>query len=205
MEELSEQTTQVNLPETGDLPETEGDAALNSLNRFKSTGELIKAYTNLEKEFTKRSQRLKSLEKEVVDRIPETKEYMKEDWQERVNKFVDSTPATAPFRAEIAKEIIDNGLDNNPNCLELAASRVLLKNYRPPESLAEDEEFLDNHILKNEKIRDRIIKDYLCSVAGTRTVKTIGAGGQPAMSPKPRPQSIGEAGRMMLEMSGRGK
>lgn len=205
MEEVTEQSVQVNALDEGAAPETEGEAALNSLNRFKSTGELIKAYTNLEKEFTKRSQRLKSLEKEVAERTPEVKEYMKEDWQERVNKFVENTPAAAPFRAEIAREILDNGLDANPNCLELAASKVLLKNYRAPESLAEDDDFVENHILKNEKIRDRIIKDYLCSVAGTRSVKTIGAGGQPAISPAPRPKTIGEAGKMTLQTFIKGK
>lgn len=205
MDELTEQSTEVNTPTEETVSQPEGETEVSSLSRFKSTGELIKAYTNLEKEFTKRSQKLKSLEKEISERKPELKEYEKGDWNDRVEGFFRTTPAATPFRSEIAKAITENGWENNPNCLELAASKVILSNYKSPESLADDDGFLENHILKNEKIRDRIIKDYLCSVANTRSVKTIGTGGQPAMSPKTSPKSISDAGRMMMEMSGRGK
>lgn len=201
-----EQIAEIQTDGQENISDAETENGANSYGRFKSAEELVKAYTNLEKEFTKRSQRLKSLEKEVVEAPqPPVKEYMRENWRERVSRFMEKTPEAQPFTAEIAKVILENKLDENPNCLELALSQVLLSNYKAPSSLTEDEEFLNEHVYKNEKIRDKIIKDYLCGITQSRAVKTIGVGGQPAMSPQSRPKTIGEAGKMVIQMAGRGK
>lgn len=188
------------------------DAALggektNSFGRFNSASELIKAYTSLEREFTKRSQRLKTLEKqfEVKENVSPVKEYAKEDWQERVGKFMADNPKAAPFKGEIAEEIISGNLAENPNCLELALSKVLLKNYKSPETLSQDDEFIDSHIASNQKIKDKIIRDYLNGIGGGRSVRTMGTGGQLTSSPSDRPKTIGEAGKLVMQMAGRGK
>lgn len=50
--------------ETADAAEAEKDIAATDLGKFKDVKTLLKAYSDLEAEFTRRSQRLKQLEQE---------------------------------------------------------------------------------------------------------------------------------------------
>lgn len=210
MENLQQEQTATEIKAEGiesqnTLTENGKDNA-DSYGRFKTSDELIKAYTSLEKEFTKRSQRLKVLEREIEENkqsIPNP-EYNKENWQERVDKFLAENPIATPFKKDLSKTILDNGLSNNPDCLELALAKVLVSNYRSPASLLEDTDFLDSHIYCNEKICDKIIKDYLCKVSDVRSPKTICGGGQPALTPPTRPKNFGEAGKMAIMLSEKG-
>lgn len=182
--------------------ETEGETT----GRFKSAEDLLKAYTSLEKEFTKRSQKLRTLEKELSGKmVSPQKEYMLDDWRERVEKFIGNTPSVAPFKKQIADEILNGGLENNPDCLEIAAARVILNNYKSPADYLSDDEFVNEYVMKNEKIRDGIVKDYLKNLDGVKSVRTIGSAGQPALSSPIRPKTVSEAGRMVMEMAGKGK
>ncbi|MEG1612723.1 MAG: hypothetical protein RR357_00980 [Clostridia bacterium] len=213
MENLqTEQTVMVEPTEVAQgiaLQETqpiEAETVTISDKRFKTSDELQKAYSSLEKEFTKRSQRLKVLEREMESKMETPSPvYSQENWQERVEKFVSENPSAKPFKKDIAKVILNGELTSNPNCLELALSKVLINNYRTPNALLEDSEFLDNHVFKNDKIREKIIKDYLCSVNNVRSPKTISGGGQPALAPQNRPKSFDEAGKMAIKLSSRGK
>jgi hypothetical protein len=170
----------------------------DSAKRFKSSDELIRAYTNLEKEFTKRSQRLKSLERELEAQkiAPKTEVYEQPDWTEKVETFLKANPSAAPFKRAIAEEITAGNLKDNPACLELALAKVLVDNYKTPASLLEDDEFIDTEVMKSSKIRDRIIKDYLCAVRDVKAPKTVGRGGQPAVTPPLKPKNFDEAGRL---------
>ncbi len=197
---VNEGATQTEIMQTA---ESETEGSLESLSRFKNSAELIKAYTCLEKEFTKRSQKLKALEREVQANKaqPQPPQYTAEDWQSRVDSFLKDNPHAAPFKKQISKTILDLQLFDKPECLELALAKVLINNYRAPASLLEDGEFLDNHIYNNDKIKNKIIKDYLCAVKDVRSPKTISGGGQPALTPAKKPKSFGEAGKMALELS----
>lgn len=204
---IKEQTVDMSFSHDEETSNPEKDDKTNSFGRFNSADELVKAYTNLEREFTKRSQRLKTLEKEYEEEKtqPKVLEYTRENWQDRVGKFIEDYPEAEPFKAQISSEILNGNLAENPNCLELALSKVLLKNYKSPKMLLDSDEFIENYVLNNKKVKDKIIKNYLENIESVRTVRTIGAGGQPITSPSNRPKTISEAGRLVMEMAGRGK
>jgi hypothetical protein len=185
------ETEQVNTVDDGKSEIT------TSAKRFKTEEELQKAYNSLEKEFTKRSQRLKTLEKEFdANKQAAEPVYTAENWGQKVDSFMSAHPEAMPFKGEIAKLIIDGDLKNNPNCLELALSKVLVKNYKAPSQLISDSEFLEGYVFANEGIKNRIINDYLKRVADVRSPKIIGGGGQSMVTPPSKPKSFSEAGQM---------
>ncbi len=188
--------------------ETEQSAPENAgetTTRFKSPDELLRAYENLEKEFTKRSQKLKALEKELSEKTPSTVAYAQDDWQKKVDDFFEQRPEIAPFKKEIAEEILKNDLGNYENCLEIAGAHVVLNNYKTPRDYLDDDEFVNDNVLNNEKIRNKIIKSYLADLDGVKTVRTINGEGQASLAKQIRPKTVSEAGKMVMAMAGRGK
>lgn len=149
---------QENEVETTVQTDAPSENAGETTSRFKTPDELLKAYECLEKEFTKRSQKLKALEKELSEKAPSNVAYAQNDWQQKVDDFFESRPEIAPFKKEIAEEILKNDLGSNENCLEIAGARVVLNNYKSPKDYLFDEDFVVENVLSNEKIRDRIIK-----------------------------------------------
>lgn len=210
MENLQQEQTSTEIISDGienqDTTQKLDNESSDSFGRFKTSDELVKAYSSLEKEFTKRSQRLKALEREIeeTNTLASTTEYSKEDWAEKVDNFLNENPVALPFKKDLSKVILEDNLANNPNCLELALNKVLVNNYRTPASLIDDAEFLDKYIYCNESVCDKIIKDYLCKVSSVHSPKTIGGSGQPVLTPPTRPKSFGEAGKMAIMLSEKG-
>ena len=64
------QTQKKNLPDTADTATAEGNIAATDLGKFKDVQALMDAYTALEAEFTRRSQRLKELENATREPVP---------------------------------------------------------------------------------------------------------------------------------------
>ena len=163
--------------------------------KFKTPEELLHAYGELEKEFTRRSQKLKELES--ANENPFASD---EAWKAAVDKFIYETPSAKVFAKDIANEIIAHPeLKQNKNCLDIALTRALLSKFRTPEQLIEDGQFLKDYVFGSKKIKDAIIAEYLKDVRDGEPPFTLGGGGrQFATSPK-NPKTIEEAGFMFLK------
>ena len=205
MQENMEQA--VNSPETPS-PETESVVKENegsaSVGKFANSDELMKAYKNLEAEFTKKCQQLKESERRSEPtelpsaQVGSAPLYEREDWEDRVAAFLGEYPIAEEYAKEISAVLAEDGaLAAQENCLEIALGRAVAKNYRKPESIIEDESFLEDHVYHNDKIRDRVIRDYLeglTPLAGAP--RTLPHGGAAAIIPPTRARSIEEAGAM---------
>ena len=138
-----------------------------SLKKFKSTESLLRAYEDLEKEFTRKSQKLSELEKTIeADNVEKsTPEYSKENWREKTKEFLEKNSEAKKFAGEISQMLHeDKDLACLPNSLELAYAKILASKYKSNEELVEDNNFLTNHIYNNEKIVETIIKKYISEV-----------------------------------------
>ena len=162
--------------------------------KFKNPEELLKAYTELEREFTRRSQRLKELEKG-------TRPYeSEEEWKDAADKFFEKTPSAKAFAKEMACEIAaDPTLKQGRDCFEKALVRVMAKTYRTPEQLMADGQFLKEYVLGSEEVKRAVIEGYLKGIAGTQPPMTLPSGGQSAAAPARRPRTVKEAGDMLLK------
>lgn len=164
------------------------------LNKFKTIDALSKAYENLEKEFTKKCQKLKSLEGENNENsLPQ---YKQQNWLSKVSEFLKDNENAKNYVNEIA-EILSNDdiLAKKEDALELAYSKVLKKNFKTKEELVKDKDFLENYIYSNNEIKNNIIEEYLLNLNNNKTIPLISStrGSLSVSSPKFKPKDLKEA------------
>ncbi len=190
-EVFTQQDEQGEIPE--DTQQENKEQKKKPSSKFKSVEELEKAYNNLEKEFTRRSQRLSKLEKELGEKVTETPEI----WKAKVDKFFSETPSAKKFAKEIAGEIAkDNTLRSRDDCLEVALNRVLLNTVKTPQDYATDEEFLKQHILGSDFVKKAVIEGYMKDLREGKPPVLMSRSGQNTVAPQKKPKTIEEAGKM---------
>ncbi len=160
------------------------------IGKFKDAESLYKAYTNLESEFTKKSQRLASLENEID--IKNEQESKRVELDKRVTDFVNKFDQIKPFSSALKETLIEN----EDASLEEEAMRLVVKNYKSAKDYAEDQEFLNNYIFSNQEIKDKIVKEYLSKITQNGPIKAGIGGGSLALTPPNIPTTIKEAGRL---------
>lgn len=178
-----------------------------SQSKFKDVKSLEQAYLNLQSEFTRKCQRLSELEKEVGDNLlTETKVdngnlevnkpfYESEGWQESVSNFLENNPNASEFASEIVNEILkDKDLACSPNSLTIAYNKILASKYIPKQNLLDDEDFINNYILTNEKIKEKIITNYIKNL-NSNTPKVIASShlSSVGLTPNKKPANLEEA------------
>ncbi len=160
----------------------------SNFGKFKDSASLLSAYSNLEKEFTKKSQKLAELLKseeiknanlteinENIDNNSANEEksdnsfhafYEDDNWKTYSENFIKSNPEAKKYSSEIYDLIAsDKFLSSSPNCLEYAFAIVKQKHQVGTENLLTNQTFLNEHILNNENIKNQIIKNYLSSLS----------------------------------------
>lgn len=133
-----------------------------SLGKFKDTKSLMDAYNNLQAEFTRKCQMISKLQKQETDNVaPEvTPVYLDEDWNEKVYRFLEENQQAKPFAKEISQMILsDQNLAKNKDALSLAWSKIALDNFKTPEMALEDDDFIQNVVLKSDKVKQAFVKN----------------------------------------------
>ena len=165
------------------------------LGKFKNSEALLDAYNELQSEFTRKCQKLSDAEKKLQEtslqdtgKNEENSEKNEFVWQNKLSEFLQSHKNANGLVEDIAKEIMaDENLIDKEDALDTAYSRVIQKKYVPQEELANNDEFLEKFIYSNEKIKDKIIKEYVASLQVPKSpisVSTMGVSGGIASSNK---------------------
>lgn len=170
-----------------------------ALGKFRNPEELLKAYGELEREFTRRSQRLAEAEKKLAAAEapydPDEKE-----WKETVDKFFEKIPAAKPFAGRMAREIMRHPeLKKDRACLANALVGVLAAEFRTPEQLMSDGQFLKDHVLTSTVVKAAVIEGYLKGLREGQPPVVMRDGGQFGPAPRKNPKSIEEAGDLFLK------
>ena len=130
--------------------------------KFKDAESLYSGYKELEKEFTKKSQLLSELQKSNIDNINRVPIYETENWRSEIDAFLDKNKYAKDFAKDMARTLMENKeMACMSNCLDLAYKDVLASKYVSQKDIAQDEIFLNNYILNNDKIKSKIITNYL--------------------------------------------
>ena len=238
-----EETKNMEQPNTSETLETVGDQKAQNENvekisevsgsnfgKFKDPATLLSAYESLEKEFTKKSQKLAELEKQNKN-IQEIKnanllsdnenthtetanedktplqskaKYEDEDWKTYAENFLKENQNAKQYSKEIF-EIISNDkvLASSPNCLEYAFAIAKSKHETNTESLLSDQTFISEHILNNENIKEQIIKQYLCSLSKGSEVPRFISGTTQNISvttPDAKPKTLKDASIILKKL-----
>ena len=134
--------------------------------KFKDVDSLLTAYNNLQAEFTRKCQKLSELEKndkENLEKIELEKMpiFETDDWQNKVSNFLEQNKDAKKYANEISNYILnDPELQNDKNALELAWAKVVSEKYKSPESIVSDDKFIDDFVMSNEHIKQKIISKY---------------------------------------------
>ena len=162
----------------------------NSFGKFKDAESLLKAYNNLEAEFTKKSQKLASLESENVKTQNELNK--KAEQAKRVDEFVSKFDLAKPFSSALKESLAtDETVD-----IKEEAIRLISKTYKSAEDYSRDDEFLNNYIFSNQEIKDKIVKDYLSKITQSSPIKIENGAGNITLTPPKVPTTIREAGKL---------
>ena len=177
------------------------------LKKFKDENALSKAYGELEAEFTRRSQKLKALERELADLQAEKLAVEKE------GKFVDDGAINSATKEEslveptdgsFAKECGSAGdeavrVESEKRALDGANAFDKIDEVLARESIAQkvsDEEIYER-ASGNEEIRLKIIGDYFASLKKSGAPLLRGGQGTIA-SPNAKATNVSQAGDMAL-------
>jgi len=185
----------------------------SNYGKFKDATSLLNAYNNLEKEFTKKSQKLAELIKEhsssqSIINTPEEKVapipfFKQKDWQNEVSKFFNENPEAKAFAKEIASTLInDRDIANSKNCLKYAYALAELKNKVKPAELLNDSKYLED-IYSNENIKNKIISKYLQDVKQNKNNLMFISGEANSISPtRPnnKPKNLKEASNILKKL-----
>jgi len=161
-----------------------------NFGKFKDAESLLKAYTSLEAEFTKKSQKLATLEMQTEKQNEEIQK--QEMLNKRVEEFVSKFDIAKPFSSALKESLATS---ENAN-LEEEAIRLISNTYKSAEDYAKDSEFLNNYIYTNAEIKDNIVKDYLSKIAVNSPIKVDNGAASISLTPPKQPATIQEAGKL---------
>ncbi len=197
-----------------DLPKEE---TLSFLGKFKDADALARAYESLQAEFTRRSQRLKSLEREMenfkrqssgAEKLRKTAKARREE-SKQFDAFLSEVCAPAnekPVSERASTEDFENaGALPAGDVATAAGEGNLQKGREQEENVASTKESkgepsaeeLFQSALQNEEVRLRIVGEYLSSLGKSGAPLTSGATGA-LITPAVKAKSVGQAGEMAL-------
>ena len=164
-----------------------------SLGKFKDAESLLKAYNNLQAEFTKKCQKLSALENEKNKTI-----FYEEDWNKRVANFLEKNPEAKKYSKEISEKILNSPeLKSSENALELAWSSIAMKNYVEPEKVAGDKTFWNSYIFNNEEIKKQVLENYLKEIKTAPPVISGSRGAKLSSKEEYAPKNLNDAKKIV--------
>ena len=177
------------MKEIMEQPEVKTDGS-NEFGKFKDVESLLKAYNSLEAEFTKKSQKLASIETENAKTQSELNKIAEQE--KKIDEFVSKFEIAKPFKGAL-KEIL---VENDEVDIKEETIRLISKSYKTAQEFSQDEEFLNNYIFSNREIKDKIVKDYLSKLTQNSPIKVEGGASQISLTPPKQPTNIKEAGSL---------
>ena len=156
----------------------------NSYGKFSTAEELVRAYNNLESEFTRRSQKLKEYEKAYGESV----------------KSIEEQKAELTRKYPIATEIIEEAARaaetrKDGTNVERALIEVLAEKVRSPEEMASDKRVVDR-VLSEEKNREAVISAYVEKIRRMDAPTTLPKGGAIPTLPTRKATTVREAGEI---------
>ena len=141
--------------------------------KFADAETLLTAYENLEREFTKKSQKLKELEKLIpCDNEGTSPQEIQSD------NFPCETPTNEAEETAVDNPEQSNGQFN-------------------PQQILSDREFVERHILQNGEITREVLQRYIDNLSKSELPRTINSmSGAMSLTPPKKPKTIKEASRL---------
>ncbi len=161
-----------------------------TLGKFKNTEELLKAYNNLQAQFTKKSQKLAEVMK---DKTPEPAT------SEQVLKTFLSNNQEAVLYADELKSRVGDSQSCDEGDFRRAWADIL---YEKLSSKHKAEEPIVQNFVKDDEIQEMVIKNYVKQLSEQKTPVVISSnsGERLTRTATAKPDSFEDAKRVVLDM-----
>lgn len=130
-----------------------------------------------------------------------------ENWNKNVSDFAgthDDFHQMQPAMQEVLKQYPEMG--NDPTGLEKVYQMARGSQYKDPNTILSDENFVNNNVMNNDAIKQKIINDYLQGIQQNNQAPNVisgQTGGNMQISPENKPQNMSDARQMVLKMFGK--
>lgn len=164
--------------------------------KFKDAQSLLDAYNSLQAEFTRKSQKLAEIQKD----LEKTEEFSKSDSLENI---ISDANDLEKYKKEVT-EILDNdeSISNLPN-RNLIALKIIKEAERKSAETLNNQTYVDKYIESNEKIKGKIISEYLSSLNETPSAPKVISGNSSNIYFSPSlnmPKTLKDAGDILTKM-----
>lgn len=182
-------------------PEAERAERKEDLAGFKDSSALAAAYKSLQAEFTRKSQRMKDMERELnevksgaeVDTEPTNATAIEGDREGEFEAFLKQFPQAD--HNLVVKGVITNG-DYSAGSFTREYVRQLKAEIDALKAENSSEEAITQKAMASGKITEAIVKEYLKAIsASVNALPPVADGYEPVLPPS-KPKSIREAGKM---------
>ncbi len=163
--------------------------------KFKDAKSLLDAYNSLEAEFTRKSQKLAEIQKDL-DKNANFKTY------ENVDEFLKSTTDSDKYKKEITEILTNDEINNLPNKYQVALLIAKTAESKSAKNLT-DPNYIDNNILNNDEIKNKVISEYLSKLNYMPESPKVISGNSANVYFSPnenKPKTIKEAGNIFSKM-----
>ena len=145
------------------------------LGKFKSVEDLMDAYNSLQSEFTRKCQQLSQTLKDKTEiEVPKERETFDEG---KFNEFLEENDKAKNYADEIKNLVTQQGSAS----YEDAWGRALLNRIKSDENSSSDP-LINQYVLSNEELKNKVIEDYLERLKGTSAPYVMASSGGERLS-----------------------
>ncbi|MBR3885219.1 MAG: hypothetical protein IKJ33_01970 [Clostridia bacterium] len=164
--------------------------------KFKDAQTLLDAYNSLQAEFTRKSQKLAEIQKQMEENAVFSK-------SDSLDEILKDTTNLEKYKKEVT-EILDNDceLSNLPN-KNLIAFKIIKEAERKTANTLNNQQFIDDYINSNIEIKNKIITEYLSSLNETQSPPKVISGNSSNIYFSPSlnmPKTLKDAGDILTKM-----
>ena len=162
------------------------------MDKFNDYDKLLSSYNSLEKEFTKKCQELSDVKKQSGTSSNEPPQ------QQTLEEFLVQFPDAETFKEQISQAINNPQYGNSADAYARSYFDLLRQNYVSKETLAQDDNFLQQYVLSNKDVVAKLLQKVEPTTAPVPTVISGNAGAMSVTLPT-RPKTIAEASKLAQE------
>lgn len=166
-----------------------------TVGKFKDANALLEAYNNLEKEFTKKCQRLSELEK---DKIKEEEELNKKV-EEKLALFLSSNGEATNYKDELVEKVkSDDSLKKMDDPFSYVWAEMVFDKIKNQKT---SDEAVKNYILGNENLKNAVIESYINQLSGNKSPIIISSNGnRVATVATQNPANLDDAKKYLIDL-----
>ena len=165
-----------------------------AVGKFKDANALLEAYNNLEKEFTKKCQRLSALEKDKV----EEDEALNKQVDEKLSLFLSTNGEATTYKEELIERVKnDDSLKKMDDPFGYVWAEMVFDKIKNQKA----DVTVKNYILGNDDLKNAVIENYINQLAENKSPVIISSkGNRVATVATQSPSTLNEAKKYLLDL-----